>query len=112
MTQQTVTRRKGLTVAEALDLPVMFDVWPTVGTACQLGRTATYQLAREDALPIPVLRVGRQLRARRSDLLNFLGLSEENGAGPACEAGSAAGNDEEAACEAASPVEQSIPTRK
>jgi transcriptional regulator with XRE-family HTH domain len=33
-------------------------------------------------------------------------MAEENGAGPACEAGPSAGNDEEAACEAASPVEQ------
>ena len=39
-------------------------------------------------------------------------MAEEDGVGPACEAGPAAGNDEEAACEAASPVEQSIPTRK
>lgn len=77
----TAVRRKTLSVAEALALPVMFDVWPTVGQALDIGRTATYQLAREDALPIPVVRVGRQLRARRSDLLNFLGIREENGDG-------------------------------
>ncbi|MDG9717440.1 helix-turn-helix transcriptional regulator [Streptomyces sp. DH24] len=39
-------------------------------------------------------------------------LPEEIGAGPACEAGPSAGNDEEAACEAASPVEQSAPHAK
>ncbi|MGW0914683.1 helix-turn-helix domain-containing protein [Streptomyces sp. NPDC002784] len=33
--------------------------------------------------------------------------AEMDGTGPACEAGPSAGNDEEAACEAASPVEQS-----
>ncbi|WP_406457050.1 helix-turn-helix domain-containing protein [Streptomyces sp. NBC_01622] len=81
MTQQTTARRKGLPVTEALELPVMFDVWPTLGAALDIGRTATYQLARDDALPIPIFRVGRQLRARRSDLLNFLGLTEENGDG-------------------------------
>ncbi|GAA2108875.1 DNA-binding protein [Streptomyces synnematoformans] len=81
MTQQTTGRRRGLPVAEALELPVMFDVWPTVGEALGIGRTATYQLAREDALPIPCIRVGRQLRARRSDLLTFLGIREENGDG-------------------------------
>lgn len=81
MTQQTVARRGGLGIAEALQLPVMFDVWPTVGDALGIGRTATYALAREDALPIPCIRVGRQLRARRSDLLNFLGIHEENGDG-------------------------------
>lgn len=42
----------------------------------------------------------------RGEVLDFLGPAEENGAGPACEAGPSAGNDEEAACEAASPVEQ------
>lgn len=81
MTQRTLARRRGLAIAEALELPVMFDVWPTVGEALGIGRTATYQLAREDALPIPCIRVGRQLRARRSDLLSFLGISEENGDG-------------------------------
>ncbi len=81
MTQQTAARRRGLPVTEALELPVMFDVWPTLGAALGIGRTATYQLAREDALPIPCIRVGKQLRARRSDLLNFLGIREENGDG-------------------------------
>ncbi|KUN12713.1 hypothetical protein AQI96_13045 [Streptomyces canus] len=60
---------------------MMFDVWPTVGEALGIGRTATYQLARDGALPIPCIRVGRQLRAKRSDLLNFLGIREENGDG-------------------------------
>ncbi|MEE4546748.1 DNA-binding protein [Streptomyces sp. V4-01] len=79
---QRATRSRGLRAAEALDLPVTFDVWPTLGEALQIGRTATYQLAREDALPIPCFRVGRQLRARRSDLLTFLGIHEtkSNGA--------------------------------
>ncbi|MDX2948175.1 DNA-binding protein [Streptomyces caniscabiei] len=81
MSTSTAVRRKALSVAEALALPVMFDVWPTVGQALDIGRTATYQLARENALPIPCIRVGRQLRARRSDLLNFLGIREENGDG-------------------------------
>lgn len=81
MTGRTAVRRKALSVAEALALPVMFDVWPTLGAALNIGRTATYQLAREDALPIPCIRVGKQLRARRSDLLNFLGIREENGDG-------------------------------
>lgn len=72
---------KPLSAAEALALPVMFDVWPTLGAAFNIRRTTTYQLARDDALPVPVIRVGKQLRARRSDLLNFLGLTEENGDG-------------------------------
>lgn len=38
--------------------------------------------------------------------INEVIAEEGNGVGPTCEVGSAAGNDEEAACEAASPVEQ------
>lgn len=82
MTTRTPTRRKGLSVAEARNLPVMFDIWPTLGQACDIGRTTTYQLARENALPIPVVRVGRQFRAKRSDLLGFLGI-EDNSEGAA-----------------------------
>jgi hypothetical protein len=52
------------------------------------------------------------MTSERKTLLNLLGQAEETGVGPACEAGSATGNDEEAACEAASPVEQSTPTAK
>ncbi|MBD3931969.1 helix-turn-helix domain-containing protein [Streptomyces chumphonensis] len=66
----------------------MFDVWPTVGEALGIGRTSTYALARDNALPIPTVRVGRQLRARRSDLLHFLGITEESDgdAGESCQA--------------------------
>ncbi|MFF2650359.1 DNA-binding protein [Streptomyces sp. NPDC058045] len=80
MTKRTVVRHKTLSASEALDLPVMFDVWPTLGAALGIGRTTTFQLAREGALPIPIIRVGRQLRARRSDLLNFLGLQDQGAA--------------------------------
>ncbi|MFD4320145.1 DNA-binding protein [Streptomyces sp. NPDC058548] len=88
MTQPAGARRSGLRASEALQLPVMFDVWPTVGQALGIGRTATYQLAREDALPIPVVRVGRLLRARRSDLLTFLGLDNNEAAAGATAAAS------------------------
>lgn len=81
MSTSTVDRPHGLSVTEALALPVMFDIWPTVGQACGIGRTTTYQLARDDALPIPIVRVGRQFRAKRTDLLAFLGLKESDGAG-------------------------------
>lgn len=81
MSTSTDARAQGLSVGEALALPVMFDIWPTLGQACGIGRTTTYQLAREGALPVPCFRVGKQLRARRSDLLTFLGIREENGDG-------------------------------
>jgi excisionase family DNA binding protein len=59
----------------------MFDVWPTLGRALNIGRTTTYQLARTDRLPVPVIRIGRQFRVRRADLLTFLGIAED-GDGP------------------------------
>lgn len=102
-----------LTIAEILDQPAVIPLWPTVGRALDLAESTTYQLAAEGRLPIEVIRLGRRRVARTIDLHRFLGLiPQENGVGPACEAGSAAGNDEEAACEAASPVEQSAPTAK
>lgn len=96
-----------LTIAEILHLPAVVPLWPTVGRALGLAESTTYQLASEGRLPIEVIRLGRRRVARTVDLHRFLGLlPQENGAGPACEAGPSAGNDEEAACEAASPVEQ------
>lgn len=76
----TATARQGLSVSEALALPVMFNVWPTVGRACGIGRTATFALAAKNELPVPVIRVGRQLRAKRTDLLAFLGLENSDAA--------------------------------
>lgn len=102
-----------LTIAEILDQPAVIPLWPTVGRALGLAESTTYQLAAQGRLPIEVIPLGRRRVARTIDLHRFLGLlPQENGAGPACEAGPSAGNDEEAACEAASPVEQSALTAK
>lgn len=96
-----------LSIGEILDQPAIVPLWPIVGRALGLAESTTYQLASEGRLPIEVIRLGRRRVARTVDLHRFLGLlPQENGAGPACEAGPSAGNDEEAACEAASPVEQ------
>ncbi|MFM9652795.1 DNA-binding protein [Streptomyces galilaeus] len=102
-----------MTIAEILDQPAVVPLWPIVGRALGLAESTTYQLAAENRLPIEVIRLGRRRVARTIDLHRFLGLiPQENGAGPTCEVGPAAGNDEEAACEAASPVEQSAPTAR
>lgn len=93
-------------------LPAMSPAYETLMRLCDVGKTTVAQMIKEGTTPVPVIPVGRQLRVRKIDILNFLGLTEENGAGPACEAGPSAGNDEEAACEAASPVEQSATTCK
>ncbi|MFF7949390.1 DNA-binding protein [Streptomyces griseorubiginosus] len=97
-----------LKIAEILDQPAVVPLWPTVGRALGLAESTTYQLAAQGRLPIEVIPLGRRRVARTIDLHRFLGLvPKETGAGPACEAGSAAGNDEGAACEAAPSVEQS-----
>lgn len=83
------TRRKTLSVAEVLDLPPLFPVWPTLGQILDTGKTATYEMARAGTLPVPVVKVGRQLRVRRVDTLALLGLTEasSNGdAGESCQA--------------------------
>lgn len=74
------TRRKTLTVAEVLSLPPLFPVWPTLGQILDTGKTATYEMARSDTAPVPVIKVGRLLRCRKVDVLAFLGLTE-NGDG-------------------------------
>lgn len=108
----TDTRLEPLSVEEARALPASFPAFPIIARVLCIQRTAFYEGAKQGTLPISLIKVNRQLIGRKVDVLNFLGLSEESGAGPACEAGPSAGNDEEAACEAASPVEQSATTSK
>ena len=71
---------KPLTVSEVYDLPPIVPVYPVIGRIWQIGKTALYELAARDELPVPVIKVGRQLRARRVDILNALGLED----GPTC----------------------------
>ena len=49
-----------------------------VATAARLlgiGRTTAYQLASQDALPVPVVRIGRTLRVPTVPLLTLLGIT-------------------------------------
>jgi hypothetical protein len=64
-----------LSPAEVLALPAM----PTVKqafAALNIGESAGYQLIRTEEFPVEVLRLGRNLRVRRADLLNVMGLSD------------------------------------
>lgn len=65
-----------LTIAEILDLPALVPIWPTVGRALGLAQSTTYQLAAEGRLPeeLRLVRLGRTLKVRTSDLITFLGL--------------------------------------
>jgi len=40
-----------------------------------IGRTAGYQLVRDNQLPVPVLRIGRLIRVPTAPLLQLLGLT-------------------------------------
>lgn len=101
-----------MSIAEILGHePALMDL-PTFFKACGMAESTGYQLAAQGRLSLEVIPLGRRRYVRTVEVWKFLGLvPQENGAGPACEAGPSAGNDEEAACEAASPVEQSATTR-
>lgn len=76
MSKSTTARAKSLTVAEVYDLPPIVPVYPVIGQIWQIGKTALYDLAARDELPVPVIKVGRLLRARRVDILQALGLDD------------------------------------
>ena len=40
-----------------------------------IGRTAGYQLVRDNQFPVPVLRIGRLIRVPTAPLLQLLGLT-------------------------------------
>ena len=61
---------------ELLALPVSVDLL-TAGRALGVGRTTSYDLAKRDAFPTPVLRLGNRYRVNRADLLRVLGVVED-----------------------------------
>jgi hypothetical protein len=63
----------GLTRDELEALPAAVDL-VTGGKAFGMGRTKSYQLAREGQFPVPVLRLGGAYRVRTADLLAKLGI--------------------------------------
>ncbi|MGV9380037.1 helix-turn-helix domain-containing protein [Nonomuraea sp. NPDC003707] len=67
-------------MAEIQQLPAVVDV-VTAGRALELGRTTTYQLARDGHLPCRIIRVGKRYLVPTTALLALLGdhtLIEEN----------------------------------
>lgn len=49
-------------------------IWPTVGHAFNMCRSAAYAAAESGKLPVTVLRCGRSLRASTAELRRVLGL--------------------------------------
>lgn len=67
-----------LSAQEVRDLPAMAkaeDAFAALG----IGRDLGYRLIRQGEFPVPVVPLGRIVRVRRADLLNFLGLAEDDG---------------------------------
>lgn len=64
-------KTSALTRADLLNLPATTDI-VTAGRAFGLGRTTAYQLAKDDAFPVKVLRIGGTFRVVTADLLRAL----------------------------------------
>jgi hypothetical protein len=62
-----------MTHAELLALPVSFPL-DVANHALNLGRTTGFSMAKQGEYPIRVLRLGRQYRCTRYDLLRYLGV--------------------------------------
>lgn len=67
---------------QVLALPAMPSVKDAFA-AMNIGPTTGYALVRDGQFPIEVIPFGRALRVRRSDLVQFLGLTDAPGDTPA-----------------------------
>lgn len=79
-----------LTLAQAALLPPTVDV-PTAARLLGISRSAAYQLAAQDALPAPVLRLGHALRIPTAPLLAAIGITPPPATPPAARSADAAG---------------------
>ncbi|MFJ3626483.1 helix-turn-helix domain-containing protein [Streptomyces albidoflavus] len=64
-----------LSFVEAFDLPVTVDV-PTAARALGICVTTAYRLARRDAFPCKVLRIGKRYRVPTIELMRAIGVDE------------------------------------
>lgn len=93
-------------------LPAMSPAYETLMRLCDVGKTTVAQMIKEGTAPIPVIPVGRQLRVRKIDVLNFLGLQDQ-AAAEVESAASAEENGDAPGVEPGAPVERNaIPTSK
>jgi len=53
------------------------DLWPTIGRAFRLGRSATFEANRRGEFPFPVWRIGRRLVAPTAGVRAALGMPIE-----------------------------------
>lgn len=70
--------RSTMTEEELLNLPVSVDL-VTAGRAFSIGRTKAHDLARAGEFPCRVLRLGREYRVPRIEILRALGMEPLSG---------------------------------
>ncbi|MGW0537849.1 integrase [Streptomyces sp. NPDC003032] len=73
------TRTRAFTPAEVLALPAMPSAKQAFA-AMNVSQELGYALIRGGDFPLEVLRLGHAIRVRRSDLLDFLGIREDEAA--------------------------------
>ena len=54
------------------DTRALLPFWPTAGHITSRGNA--YELARRGEFPIKILTVGKRMKLRRADLLEYLGI--------------------------------------
>ena len=70
---------KPLTIDQVRALPAMVDV-VTAARALGLGRSKAYELAKADAFPCRIVKIGATYRVPTSDLLRVLGDTQPTSA--------------------------------
>lgn len=74
MARPQLPEKGRMTTEELAALPAVVDL-RTAAKALGLGRDNAYQMARDNAFPVEVLSLGRYLRVRKADLMNYLHLN-------------------------------------
>ncbi|MEV7925471.1 MULTISPECIES: helix-turn-helix domain-containing protein [unclassified Kitasatospora] len=64
-----------LSFMEAFNLPVVVDV-PTAARALGICLATAYRLARQDAFPCKILRIGTRYRVPTVELMRAIGVDE------------------------------------
>ncbi len=68
-----------LTVDEFRTLPAAVPL-VDAGRAVGLGQPKTHELARAGEFPVPLIKIGSSYRARRSDIIDTLGILDTESA--------------------------------
>ncbi|MGW6456702.1 integrase [Streptomyces sp. NPDC055078] len=84
---------RGMSREDLLALPVAVDL-DTANKALTIGRSTGYALAKQNAYPVTVLRLGNAYRVITADLHRLLGIAPERAGEPGGQASPSAIADE------------------